>query len=268
MPLLRAVLGPAYYQPTTGWGPVQALLVTIAAHVLAGPIVFYAVLEFWIATRQATLATTRQDHLVFAFMSPSFWFSVEAVRSALLAGTAWFAARRGGMRAADVLALRKPLCGRRVLALIGVLVAIGLAIQGVINIARYAGVPVKGLYTHLPGGGLLAQMAGWSLAVLSVGILGPISTEFLLRGFLLPALARTRLGFWGAGLLISVLYAAAHIAGFPMSVSPMSVVVGAFFGGLFLVWALGLTGSLWVPIGIHISYNLFSLPWLLVWGPS
>ena len=44
----------------------------------------------------------------------------------------------------------------------------------------------------------LVRRAGLALALLVVGIGAPLSEELLFRGFLLSALARTRLGFWGA----------------------------------------------------------------------
>ena len=43
-----------------------------------------------------------------------------------------------------------------------------------------------------------AQRAEWVLALLVVGIGAPLSEELLFRGFLLSALARSRLGFAGA----------------------------------------------------------------------
>jgi len=183
------------------------------------------------------------------------------IRAKLLAGAAWLAARRGGMQATDVLALRMPLCGYRVLLLVGVLMAIGLAAELAFHFARYAALPAR---WGLMGWASIGRAAGWPLAVLSVGIVRPIAEELLFRGFLLPALARSRLGFWGAGLVTSALFAAAHYYLFTPDVL---MLVGFFLGGLFLVWTLGVTGSLWVPMAIHMSYNLLALLWLRLWGP-
>jgi len=261
MLLIRAIFAPAHYRPMTAWGPVQTLLVTIVAYALARLVATYAVTEIWIATKQVTSAMTRQDLVISAILSASFWLSVDTLACVLLAGAAWLAARRGGMQATDVLALRMPLCGYRVLLLVGVLMAIGLAAELAFHFARYAALPAR---WGLMGWASIGRAAGWPLAVLSVGIVRPIAEELLFRGFLLPALARSRLGFWGAGLVTSALFAAAHYYLFTPDVL---MLVGFFLGGLFLVWTLGVTGSLWVPMAIHMSYNLLALLWLRLWGP-
>ena len=41
----------------------------------------------------------------------------------------------------------------------------------------------------------------WVLALLVVGIGAPLSEELLFRGFLLSALAGSRVGFWGGALI-------------------------------------------------------------------
>jgi membrane protease YdiL (CAAX protease family) len=43
------------------------------------------------------------------------------------------------------------------------------------------------------------------LAIATIGIAAPIAEEVWLRGFLLPAVATSRLGFCGAGLLTCAL---------------------------------------------------------------
>ena len=102
------------------------------------------------------------------------------------------------------------------------------------------------------------QNAGWPLAIATIGIAAPIAEELWLRGFLLPALAKTRLGFWGAGLLTCAIFAALHAAQYALV-----LLVPIFVLGLVLTWALGLTGSLWPPIAIHVLNNLLGL--FLLW---
>ena len=92
----------------------------------------------------------------------------------------------------------------------------------------------------------LALLAG----VLTVG--APLSEELVYRGFLLSALARTRLGFWGAALIATALWTALHdysAVGF----------AGVFMIGLLLSWLLWRTGSLWVAILCHALHNSLAL---------
>jgi len=175
----------------------------------------------------------------------------------LVIWAAWRLAKRGGIRAADVLALRVPLGGGKAILAVACVVAAFLAVE-------FAAAPLYRLAaenaTKLING--FVQQAGWPLAIVTIGIAAPLAEELWLRGFLLPALAKTRLGFWGAGILMSTLFAALHAAQYALV-----LLVPIFFLGLVLTWGLGLTGSLWVPIAIHISNNLLALLLLWMWPP-
>jgi CAAX protease family protein len=86
--------------------------------------------------------------------------------------------------------------------------------------------------------------------VLAIG--APLSEELLYRGFLLSALARTRLGFWGAALIATALWAALHdysAVGF----------AAVFMMGLLISWLLWRTGSLRVAIFCHALHNSLAL---------
>lgn len=87
------------------------------------------------------------------------------------------------------------------------------------------------------------------LAVLAIGVGAPVSEELLFRGYLLPALARSRLGFAGASLLTTAAWTALH---FSYSVFGL---IEVFLIGLYFSWLLWRTGSLWVPIVCHAVYN-------------
>lgn len=89
----------------------------------------------------------------------------------------------------------------------------------------------------------------WTLAFLVVGIGAPLAEELLFRGFLLPALSRSRLGFGGAAILSTALWTALH-AGYSVA-----GIADVFLVGLFFSWLLWRTGSLWVPILCHALYN-------------
>ncbi len=82
--------------------------------------------------------------------------------------------------------------------------------------------------------------------------------ELMFRGFLFPALARSKLGNRGAAVVSSVGWAALH-AGY--SVAGLAEV---FLAGLYLSWMLLKTGSLRVPIFCHAAYNSSVLLMLMV----
>lgn len=86
-------------------------------------------------------------------------------------------------------------------------------------------------------------------ALLAIGIGAPLSEELLFRGFLLPSLARSRLGFAGAALLTTAAWTALH---FTYSIFGL---VEVFLIGLYFCWLVWRTGSLWVPMFCHAAYN-------------
>lgn len=90
------------------------------------------------------------------------------------------------------------------------------------------------------------------LRVLALGVLGPTVEELLFRGLLLHLLGRTRLGSWGAVGVCAAGWSAMHLAD-PATSALM------FFDGLLFGAARITSRSTWVPIGLHIVGNLFSV---------
>ncbi len=88
----------------------------------------------------------------------------------------------------------------------------------------------------------------WLMALVAV-IGAPLSEEFVFRGFLQSALAKSALGFWGAALITNTAWTALH-AGYTMT-----GLVDVFIAGLVFSWLLWRTGSLWVPVICHGLYN-------------
>lgn len=87
------------------------------------------------------------------------------------------------------------------------------------------------------------------LAVLVVVIGAPLSEEFLFRGFLFPALAKTRIGILGAGLVSTSVWTLLHLG------YSWQGLVAVFSIGLIFTLILWRTGSLWVTILAHGIYN-------------
>jgi membrane protease YdiL (CAAX protease family) len=91
------------------------------------------------------------------------------------------------------------------------------------------------------------------LFLLAISIGAPLSEELLFRGFLLSALSRARLGYFGATLFTTVAWTALH-AGYSGS-----GLIEVFLAGLFFSWLLWRTGNLWVPMICHALYNSVTL---------
>ena len=108
-----------------------------------------------------------------------------------------------------------------------------------------------------PFAGMIRSPHGW-LFVLVVGVGAPLSEELLFRGYLLPALARSRLGWIGATLLTCAIWTLLHLGYSAWGLAEVFA-IGLYFS--FLLWR---TGSLWIPIACHMTYNLGLLALLLV----
>ena len=95
----------------------------------------------------------------------------------------------------------------------------------------------------------LLRRPDWAIYAVIIAIGAPVSEELLFRGFMLPALARSRIGFVGATLVTTTLWMALH---FTYSIFGL---VEIFMIGLILSWALYRTGSLWASLAIHAINN-------------
>ncbi|HEY1247117.1 MAG TPA: CPBP family intramembrane glutamic endopeptidase [Hyphomicrobiaceae bacterium] len=161
-----------------------------------------------------------------------------------------------GGRPRDVLALHAPVAGWRVYAAAVVAMALLRLLASFIVYALYVAVALSA--------GSFDPVADWQrdqgllqavglvplLGVMAVG--APLSEELIYRGFLLSALARTRLGFWGAALVATVAWTALH------DYSAFGV-ASVFMTGLVLSWLLWRTGSLRVVIFCHVLNNALAL---------
>jgi membrane protease YdiL (CAAX protease family) len=150
---------------------------------------------------------------------------------------------RGRLR--DVLALRPAARGWRAYPVaILAMTALQVALAGVQH-----GLLKHDLLTDLrPFVGLVTG-PNWPLAAAVLGIGAPLSEELLFRGFLLGALAQTKLGFWGAAPIATALWTTLH---WGYSLIGLAEV---FAIGLLLSWLLWRTGSLRVTIFCHALYN-------------
>lgn len=91
------------------------------------------------------------------------------------------------------------------------------------------------------------------LRILAIGLMGPLAEETLMRGLVLHLLQRSRLGIVGAIVLSSAAWAAMHYS------YGLGTVLLIACDGLLLGMARYKSGSLWVPISMHVLGNLFSI---------
>jgi membrane protease YdiL (CAAX protease family) len=155
------------------------------------------------------------------------------------------ASRLFGDRPGDVLALGAPPQGRRAYAL-GLAGLLGIV--GVLDIGAIVLSPEPLLRDIKPFVGLINSRLWW-LTLVVVGIGAPLSEELLFRGFLMSALARTRLGFVGASLLTTASWTALHAGYSAFGMFEVATI------GLYLSWLLWRTGSLRVTMFCHGVYN-------------
>jgi membrane protease YdiL (CAAX protease family) len=188
--------------------------------------------------------------LLRPFWGPDLWrpgagelVSLAAWQMATVVLTIMASAMLGG-RAREVLALDTP-AGTPLVYLTGLLLL--AALQVPVTFVQYS-LFRQDLYADLRP---FVQLFGeqWLLALLVVGVGAPLSEELLFRGFLLSALARSRVGFGGGAVVSTALWTALH-AGYSTAGIAEVFVIGLFFS--WLVWR---TGSLRVAIFCHALYN-------------
>lgn len=167
-----------------------------------------------------------------------------AASQALMVTLTLLASTLFGGRVREVLALHEAPAGWRSYA--GALLALAvlqLVLAAVLHAIRHD------MGTDLRPFVGLVRSPQWPLAAAVVGIGAPLSEELLFRGFLLSALAQTRLGFRGAAVVSTLAWAALHAGYSALGLAEVFAI------GLFFSWLLWRTGSLWVPIFCHALYN-------------
>lgn len=225
----RAFPYPPAYRSQTGWGPWLAVLAALVIFVGSAVLGLGAL----------TLVNGG------APIAGGAALSVELLAQLAIAWLTVFAAGRFGSRAADVLALRRPAGGWRDIGAGLVTIAI---VSGIYTLAMMRIFPENVVSDLRPLWEIMHSPLGATLALVAV-VGAPFSEEFLFRGFLQSALAKSGLGFAKAALITTAAWTALHAS---YSIVGMGEV---FVVGLVLSWLLWRTGSLWVPIFCHAAYN-------------
>jgi uncharacterized protein len=126
-------------------------------------------------------------------------------------------------------------------------------LAGVVLIAGVMGVlRIVGFY-HAAGYGSVRILATTLVFTLLAGIL----EEIIFRGFLFRLIGKI-LGTWGALIVTSALFGAAHAGNRGATLgSSLAIAIEA---GILLGAAYAATQRLWVPIGLHIGWNFCEGP--------
>jgi CAAX protease family protein len=226
--------GSPAYEARTPWTPLWALLAATAIISVSILVSILVLGTSFVAGGGAKPAAGQQDMSALATLA--IW-QTNTVILTLLACLLF------GGRVREVLSLRAPRVPRAYLKAV-LLMAV---LQVFVSAVQYFFFP-QDMYSDLRP---IVRLFGdqWVLALLVVGLGAPLSEELLFRGFLLSALARSRLGFAGAALVTTFLWTALH-AGYSAAGLLEVLLIGLFFS-----WLLWRTGSLLVPIFCHAFYN-------------
>ncbi|MGB9430692.1 MAG: lysostaphin resistance A-like protein [Candidatus Acidiferrum sp.] len=99
----------------------------------------------------------------------------------------------------------------------------------------------------LAGAAVFRYALGWSAVFLAVSI----SEEFTFRGYWLFSISK-RLRFWPSALLLSLLFAAAHIPNHGENVLGILQVLEV---GMLFCLTIRRTGNLWFAVGFHAAWD-------------
>jgi membrane protease YdiL (CAAX protease family) len=227
--------GPPAYVARTPWTPTLAVLATLA-------IIGVSLAAAGAAGQMALSGALTQGQ-------PSSQDGAElaalAVWQALVVVLTLVASTVFGGRIRDVLALGAPESARSVyLGAVLLLVLVNISM----SVVQYVLSP-DDMFTDLRPFAQMMNGPQWVLALLVVGVGAPLSEELLFRGFLLSALARSRIGFAGGALISTAIWTALHASYTAFGIAEV------FLIGLLFCWLLWRTGSVRIAIFCHALYN-------------
>lgn len=233
------------YQPETPWGPVAALAIALAASL--SPIVI-GVAGAYVEMRGLLSPDGQPMPISTASLASPFYVALMIAGQLTSLGIVWAAAGRRGAR---VQSLRLGAPQADWLSSVGYGLALIVLIAPIeIVLYRLAGL---GLFTDARWlvEGLRSPM--WWAVVIAAIVLAPIWEELTFRGFLLSALAKSRLGFWPAAVLSTLIWTTLHLG------YSWPGLVCVFLAGLGLSWIMKRTGSMRAVVVAHGVINTSSL---------
>jgi hypothetical protein len=233
------------YRPDTPWGPGAALFVTLLvslAPILVGIAGVVMENSGLVGADGAGLRSGAPS------LASPFLLAQMIIGQLLSLSILWIAAGWKGARA-RTLRLLPPQTGALTAVGLGVLLVV---LIGPIEILLYR---LAGLELFTDGRWLLDGLRSpfwWAVALAAV-ILAPLWEELTFRGFLLSALAKSRLGYWPAAAISSGLWTLLHWG------YSWPGLVSVFLAGIGLSWIMKRTGSMAAVVIAHSVINAFSL---------
>lgn len=245
---------PARYKPETPWGPFQALAATLA--IVLTPMVL---LSLVMLTQGVSGSMTGGGD---AFMKDMV--SLATPTGVLVLGMSqlvslglvwWFAGRQGMRWPTFALTSQYPsyqLCFQ--------LAALFIVAMGVIEFGLYTLIKFDVFKdSKFLVDGLRSPM--WPFTVFMAVVLAPLWEELTFRGFLLSALAQTRLGIVGGGLISTTLWTLLHAS------YSIPALVSVFAAGLVMTWLVWKSGSLRIAIVTHAMVNASAVVFAGLFSP-
>jgi membrane protease YdiL (CAAX protease family) len=233
--MLKKIFGPAGMPPEfqPSWGPWMAAVWIIGIFVFSFFVPLGAV---WLGLIASRLPDGSLNYHALA-----------AIADPVAIGCMMVVASRLRLNPFDVLALRRP---TRLVRFIAIALAVAAALFAVLVVALvFTDDPLND--PNQKGNEQRIRRFGFFESLLMEGLIVPIKEEVAFRGYLLLSFFGTRLWFWGGAAISSLMFAFLH------NPTSLNIVfhLPYFISGLCLAAALRYTGSLWVPIGLHILKN-------------
>jgi hypothetical protein len=239
--------GPDRYVGGSPWHPLAAALLTVVASVSALLVGLLALVAYVAATGQAESFDDTAADKFFSLASDTGVATAAGTQLASLA-IVWLAAGYKGRRR-EVLQLAQPSPRLATLLHAGlVLVLATAALELLLYLTTRFDIFVDTEWLREG----LASPYWWGTVLIAV-VLAPLWEEVAFRGFLLSALAPTKVGFWGGATISNTLWTLLHWG------YQWQGLVSVFFCGMVLSWILKRTGSLWAPIAAHALANVAAL---------
>lgn len=253
MPAARDETTGSPYRPETPWRPAPAIAIALVAALAPLLVSLAAVLA-----RQAGLFVgVGEDLPRGASLSSPFVLAQLVIGQLFSLAIIWAAAGWKGGRG-DTLRLGAPQTGWLAAAAYGVLL---IVLIGPVELLFYSLAEVP-LFTD--GRWILdgLRSPNWWAVILAAVILAPLWEEITFRGFLLSALAKSRLGFWPAALISSGLWTGLHLG------YSWPGLASVFLAGIGLSWVMQRTGSMRAVVVAHAVINAFALTAISLFAPE
>lgn len=247
-------LARAAYRPETPWKPGPAVAVVLAAGVAP---MLVGLAGLWAENNGLVTTDGELQPGGIPSLSSPFILAQMIAGQLLSLAIVWAAAGWRGARA-ETLRLMPPQTGWLEAAGYGALL---IVLIGPIELLLYY---LAGIELFSDGRWILDGLKSpfwWAVVIVAV-VLAPLWEEITFRGFLLSALAKSRLGYWPAALLSSVVWTLLHFG------YSWPGLVSVFLAGVGLSWVMLRTGSMRAVVVAHAVINAFSLTVISLFAPA